>query len=440
MGLGMADAVILKLTDLDRIAVLPTSSILKYANRDSDVRSIGRDLGVDAILDGTVQRDGDRVRVTAVLIRVRDGKTIWSRKLEDRYTNIFALQDAISDQLARTLAPSIEGRAAENPPTRLTESPEAYEAYLLGFYFWSQRNQENLSKAINYLEQAVKKDDKFAKAHAVLADAYYLSFQDGYSLLSQSEALSKASASVERALAIDDAIAEAHLVKAGIAFAENRHDEADKEFNRALELNPRYAPAHLRYGYFLFFESKLDQSLSEMKRAAQLDPVSPTSHLGLAYVLVMARDFDGAIAENLKAIELQPNHTVARLNLAEAYILKKMFRQAEAELNKLDNSKSSVGRDRAYLYAMSGRIKEASRILAELKASKNYSAISYYDYAVVYAALGDKNSALDSLQKTNPTRGILAKLRFDPQLDVLRSDKRFAEIMQRPTMALRATK
>jgi len=432
MGLGLADAVIQKLSRLDRTTVLPTSSVFKYTNREQDVLSIGRALGVDAVVDGTVQRDGERVRVTAVLIRTHNGKTVWSETFDDRATNLFALQDAVSAQVMTALMPNIQDKPTARS-ARLTENREAYEAYLTGVYFWNFRTQTNLPKAIDYLAKAVSKDEKFSRAHAMLADAYYLAYQDGYNFLSRSEALEKAKSSVTRALELDDAIAEAHTAKAGIAYAEMRYDEAEKEFHRALELNPNYAPAHARYGFYLFSDSKLDQAVSEMRSAVELDPVSPLSHVGLGWVLFMSRDFDGSIEQFQKALELQPANDGARLNLVEVYIQKRMFKEAQSELEKVEyTERLPVKRTYAYLYAASGRPDESKRALSEIENSNASVGIRPYDYAMLYGALGEKDIAFDALQKVPAVRYVQALLRFDPQLDTLRVDERFTAIVRRP--------
>lgn len=431
-GLGIADAVILKLSRLNHTRVLPTSSVYKYTSRDKDALSVGRELGVDAVLDGTIQRDGDRVRVTAVLIRLSDGKSIWSQKFDDQFTDLFALQDRISEQVVTALGPAInDGVNIRSDTKRPTQNPAAYEAYLTGLYFWNLRSKDNLPKAIHYLEEAVQRDDHFAMAHAVLADAYYLSFQDGYGISSRSDALAKSARAVQRALALDDSIAEAHTVKAGIAFAEDNFDEADMEFRRALELNSSYAPAHLRYGYFLFAKANLEQAVFEMNRAVELDPVSPVSHVALGYLLLMSRDFNGALRENLKVLELQPDQTVARTNLAETYIQARRFNEAQAELDKLDKTDPPVANELIYLYAVSGQAPRALKQLSESQRAA-HAVFSSYDLAVIYAALGDRDAAFHHLQSESPGPMLTAMLKFDLRLDPLRSDSRFAELIERP--------
>jgi TolB-like protein/DNA-binding winged helix-turn-helix (wHTH) protein/Tfp pilus assembly protein PilF len=432
LGLGMADAIINRMNRQSRVTVLPISSVFKYTAREADALSAARELDVDAVLDGTVQRDGDRVRVTIQLISLRDGRTVWSGKYDRSYHSIFALQDAISEEVASALMPNMPKETRDHLANHLTENKQAYEEYLTGLYFWNKRTKENLAKAIDYLEQAVRKDNNFAAAHALLADAYYLSFQDGYQLFSRSEALNKAKSSVDRALQLDESIAEAHTVRAGIAFCEKRFDEADQEFRRALTLNPNVAVVHLRYGYFLFANFRIGEAVSQMKQAVDLDPVSPVMHAALGHMLFMARDFDGAIREDQKALELQPDSMLARLNLIQHYLGKGEIEKALTESETFDNSDQVVGtRERAYSHVVAGNRGMGLRIVSNLRHSKDRNRIPVYDYAAMYAAIGDKDTALEHLKKMRSDVFTNAYLRFDPQLDSLRGDKRFADFLSR---------
>jgi DNA-binding winged helix-turn-helix (wHTH) protein/TolB-like protein/Tfp pilus assembly protein PilF len=436
MGLGMADAIIIKLSALHQTKVLPTSSVSSYADRKKDASLIGRELGVSAVLDGTLQRDGDRVRITAQMIRSSDGTTLWSGKYSQIYSSIFALQDAIAEEVGSALMPGFRNDTRAQWARHETENREAYEAYVMGLYFWNKRTKENLPKVIEYLEQAVQKDSKFARAHALLADAYFLALTvRGYEGLSPSESHAKAVASVQRSLQLDDTIAEAHTVMGSLAAGEQRHELAEREFRRALELNPNYAVGHLRYGYFLFGNSRIDQALSEMKLAVELDPVSPISHLALSFLLFMSRDFDAAIRESKKAVELQPDSITARLDLIGNYIQKGTIPEALAECEEIQSlDPLAANLERAHAYGISGRRDLAVRMLAEVKRAHDHSRVRPYDYAVVYAALGDRDTAFDYLQKESPLRFLLAKLRFDPQLDPLRGDKRFDDLLKRPPL------
>lgn len=431
MGLGIADALILKLSRLDQSSVLPVSSVFRYVNRDKDAVSIGKDLGVDTVLDGAVQQEGDRVRVTAQLISVSDGRTLWAGKFDESYTSLFILQDSISELMVTSMGSEI-GTINQRPAALLTKDPEAYQAYLTGFYFWNRRTKANLSKAIDYLESAVNKDPNFAFAHAILADCYYLASQDGYEILNSDESLRRANAAATRALDLDETIAEAHATRAGILFEDRNYGQAEREFRRALELKPNYAVAHLRYGYFLFGDGKLREALSQMKQAQQLDPVSTVTNVALAYVYTMMRDYDNAIKWNRKALELQPDFSGGRFNLAMTYLHKQMFAEALAEFEKFKETDPSMAlRGQAMVYGLSGRSKEARQLLKEIMRGNPDDQMRRLDLAILFGYVGEKETAFQWLEKVTPTRFTVARLRFDPELDPLRKDSRFQEYLGR---------
>ncbi|PYS74629.1 MAG: hypothetical protein DMF69_01225 [Acidobacteria bacterium] len=432
LGLGMADALIIKLSRLDQLSVLPTSSIFRYTERDKDPVAIGRELDVESVLDGTVQRDGEWVRVTAQLIRLSDGKTVWSGKFDERYSSIFTLQDSVSEQLAGSLRPQLTQSDKNALSVHSTDNTEAYEPYITGLYFWNRRTRENLPKAIAHLEQAVAIDPNFAEARAILADCYYLSMQDEYGRTDPDEALKRAEISVTKALELNDSLAAAHTVKAGLKMAERNFDEAGREFQRALELNPNYAVAHLRYAYYLYYELKLDQALVHMRRAQQLDPVSSITNGALAGMLYHARDFDTSIVYSKRALELEPTQDAAGLNLSEAYIQKRMFREAHENLDQwLGRNPRYVYWEKAYAYALEGRREDCMRMLAEVEKINTSGMRNHINYGVVYGALGDKDKAFNDLNEIRPNRFISATLKYEAQLDPLRDDPRFNELLKK---------
>lgn len=429
LGLGMADALIIKLSRVEELTVLPTSSVFRFTNRDRSVVEIGRELGVEGVLDGTVQRDGDWVRVTAQLIRLSDGKTVWSGKFDERYSSIFTLQDSISDQLSASLRPRVSGNPT-TPPSHPTENTEAYEAYLTGLYFWNRRTLENLPKAIAYLEQAVQKDPNFAEARAILADCYYLSTQEEYGSSPPEEALRRAEASATVALQLDDSLAEAHTVHAGLKFSQQNYDEAGRSFQRALELKPNYAVGHLRYAYFLFFNLRLNDAVHHMRQAQKLDPVSPVTNGALGGMLYNARDFDNSIAYSTRALELEPDSIAARLNLGEAYIQKRMFKEAHESFDRMrDVSPRYVAWEKAYTYALEGRRDEALRMMGE--AEKLSQRRNHFNSALVYGAMGALDQAFAELEQVRLNRPAAAAMKFDPQFDPLRADPRFSDYLKR---------
>jgi TolB-like protein/Tfp pilus assembly protein PilF len=434
MGLGMANALIIKLSQIDQMRVLPTSSVSRFVGRAQEAAQIGRELGVDAVLDGTIQRDGERVRVTGQMIRSSDGTTIWSGKYDTNYSNIFELQDKISSEVGTAMIPNLRKDTRDRLADHLTDSKEAYDAYITGFYYWNRRTSANLSKAIEYLELATQKDRNFARAHALLADSYFLGSQDGYDLMSSSQSLQKAYASVQRALELDDTIAEAHTTRANVAWSNGEYTLADREFRHALDLNPNYSAGHLRYGYFLFGDSRLDEALAEMKRAVDLDPVSPVSHTALGYMLTMSRDFDGAIRETRKAVELQPDVLAAHYNLGELYAQKRMVQEAMNECDWVEKVDPFYAKMlRATIYGISGRRELALQMANEMRNSREANRLTSYEFAILYATIGDKGTAFEYMEKSRPIRFVNAIFRYEPKLDALRSDKRFEDIFKRHT-------
>jgi DNA-binding winged helix-turn-helix (wHTH) protein/TolB-like protein/Tfp pilus assembly protein PilF len=430
-GLGIADALINRLSRLERPVVLPTSSITKYTNREKDVLAIGRALGVDVVLDGTVQRDGQRVRVTAQLIRITDGKPIWSVKYDEEYRDIFALQDSIAGQMVPALAFEISPDSRKGLAGKTTDNAEAYKAYVTGIFFWNRRSKESLTKAIDHLGQAVQKDPNFALAHAFLADCHYLDLDSGFEILPTEQALARAYSESETALSLDEGLAEAHTVKAGLRLLNGDRLTADKEFRRALELNPNYAVARLRYGYLLFGDGKLTEALAEMKRAQQLDPASHVSNSALGLMQFISRDYDGAINSYKRAIELQPNSSTVHSQLVDVYIERRMFDEAMAEteiIRPLNSLASDY--DKTHIYAALGRRDEALRMLRALSEVKERP-IGAYDNVIIYAALGDNSSAFEWLEKVRLGSFNRALLKFDPRIDTIRSDPRFAEFLKR---------
>lgn len=431
LGLGMADALIIRLSRLEELTVLPTGSVFRYNNRDKDAVSIGRELGVEGVLDGTVQRQGDNVRVTAQLIRISDGKTVWSITHDEKQSNVFALQDSISQQLAESLIPEISANRKRTLWARPTANTEAYQAYLMGIHFWNRRTNESLTKAIEYLEEAVRLDPKFAQAHAILADCLFLGGLEEYRVLPHDEALKRAEAAANRALELDKTMAEAHTVKAGIYVNRKQHEEAGEAFRQAIELKPSYAVAHLRYGYFLMWSLRIDDALAHMRRAQQLDPASPITNGALGSMLMTARQMDESIKYSQRALELEPNMVGARLNLAGAYLEKGRFDDALREIEKTPRTHDEyVLTEKAYAYAVAGRRDEAFRMFSSLQKLVGPRGRPYV-YARIYGALGDKDKAFEWLEKMYINHVTIARLKYDSQLDSLRNDGRFKEFLKR---------
>jgi len=433
LGLGMADALILKLGSLERPRVLPTSSIFKYTGREGDALSAGRELGVDAVLDGTVQRAGERVRVTARLIRLGDGRTLWAGTFDRPYDDIFALQDSISEQLAASLVPQVCGGGARGlPPRQLTRSTEAYESYLLGLNFWNRRTVDGLTKAIHYLRDAIEKDPDFAVAHAVLADCYYLNAIRGYNILPAAASLAQARASAARALELDGGAAEAHTVMAGLKTFEHDYEAAARSYERALELNPNFATGRVRFGHFQFAQGRLGEALQEMRRAHELDPLSPTTNGALSYMLLMSRDNGEALKYARRAHELEPGAFEHQTTLGEAYIANGMFDEGIEVFRRQAAHDASLSRQfLIYAYLAAGRREEGRAMLDDFLRSPDSARAPRYNLAIFYAQLGERDRAFEWMGEVHPNPYNLSMLKFDPQLDGLRADPRFGATLRR---------
>jgi TolB-like protein/DNA-binding winged helix-turn-helix (wHTH) protein/tetratricopeptide (TPR) repeat protein len=439
LGLGMADAVIGRMSSLKQLVVLPTSAVSKYKGPANDPLAAGRALGVDAILSGTVQRSGEQVRVTVQLVNVRSGHTVWFEKFDQTFTDIFGIQDSISDSVARSLALNLTADEKKQLRKHYTTNAAAYDSYLMGLYFWGQRSKDGLGKAINYFQQAVEKDPNFALAYALMADCYYLQVFYGYN--PAPETIGNANAAAERALLLDDSLAEAYVARAMVQSLQKNGRLTMESLRRALELNPNLAIAHLRYAWCLSSFGRLNDSIREMKRAQELDPLSPTNNTALGMILVYARQFPASLDYCYRAAELAPNEAPIQENLAMAYALNGMYQQAiehfqsVAELNP--EKKGDALAWVATVLVSAGRKPEADSMMPEILDLAGAGKADPYNIAVLYAARGEKKSAFEWLAKALHTGQMIAPLiRYDPQLDALRSDGRFAALLGQHNQAL----
>jgi TolB-like protein/DNA-binding winged helix-turn-helix (wHTH) protein/Tfp pilus assembly protein PilF len=439
LGLGMADAVIGKMSKLKQIVVLPTSSILKYTDPAFEPIPTGRALGVDAILTGTVQRSGDHLRVTVQLIDVAHGRTVWSEKFDQTFTDIFNIQDSISDGVARSLALNLSTDERKQLGKHSTTNTLAYNSYLMGLYFWSTRSKEGLEKAINYLEQAVENDPNFALAYALMADCYYLQAYGSYDRPPQ--IIAKAKAAAERALLLDDSAAESHVAMAMVHSLQKESRLAMESLRRAVALNPNLAIAHLRYGWCLCARGQLNDAVREIKRAQELDPLSPTNNAALGMILIYARQFRSALEYSFKAAELAPNEALMQENLAIAYSLNGMYEQAIEHYQKVAKlNPDNEANARAWVATVlvsAGRNSEAESMMPEILELATTGKADPYNVALLYGAWGDTEEgfkwfakALDGHRVEQP-----GTIRYDPQLDPLRSDMRFAETLRQHNRA-----
>jgi serine/threonine protein kinase/TolB-like protein/Flp pilus assembly protein TadD len=433
LGLGMADAVIGRISHLKELVVLPTSAVSKYKGPASDPLAAGRALQVDAILSGTIQRSGDQIRVTVQLVHVDSGRTIWSEKFDQTFTDIFGIQDSISDSVVRSLPLDLTTDEQKQLRKHYTTNVAAYDSYLMGLYFWNKRSKEGLAKAIDYFGRAVQKDPNFALAYALMADCYYL--QVFYAYNPAPDTISNAKAAANRALLLDDSVAESHVARAMVHSWQQERRLTMESLRRALALNPNLAIAHQRYAWCLIANDQLKDAVREMKRAQELDPLSATNSSALGILLTFARQFNDALAYCSRAAELEPNNYIVRSNLGITYELKGMFQQAIDQYRKAGElspeSKGDVLASIATVLTSAGRKREADLMMPEILELTTAGKVDPYNLAVLCAARGDKEQGFKWLAKAlanpQPMSGIV---RYDPLLDPLRSDNRFVALLR----------
>ena len=438
LGLGMADALIVKLSNFEQFNVRPTSSIIKYAGHEFDSRSVGKELGVDTVLDGTIQHVGDRVRVTVMLLSIRDGKALWSGKFDERFTDIFALQDSISEKLASVLQLQLATGKQGQLSKHFTENAEAYSDYAMGLYFWNKRSKDGLAKAIDYFRKATEADHNYALAYAMLADTYCLTIFYDSSVSTSSDVMRKAEDAVVRACQLDDTLAEAHAAMGLLKSYKNDAAGAEQSYRRAIELNPNSSIAHYRYAFSLLIGLQNEDAIREMQRAQELDPISLPIDTTLAGCLLYAGQYDEAIKYSKLALEVDPQFGLARSNLGEALEWKGLHDEAAAEYTKLSEQQGfrlygKLGL--AFVYARSGRQDEARRLLGEVK-SQFTSEEAFFDLplqiASTYGVLGEKDEAFVWLERAVESfRARRFDLRYSRQLNTLKDDLRYEQILRR---------
>ncbi len=435
LGLGMADALITRLSSLRRVIVRPTSSVCKYDGAQDPVLA-GKELGVEWVLDGSVQKSRKRIRVTVQLVNVGDGVLLWAEKFDERFTDIFAVEDSISEQVSKALAPKLTGEEKRALAKRYTESPEAYEAYLKGRYFLEKRTTEGCKKGIKYFEHAIAIDPTYALAYTGLAGCHIV--LGSYTLASQQSYLN-AEGAILSALELDDQLAEAHASLGHLRTRQWAWSAAEKELKRAIELNPNYAIGHCWYALYLSEIGQFDEAFVEIKRAQTLDPVSPIIESSEGSLFYLARRYDQAIERFHRTLELDAGFALAHSFLGFAYEAKGDYQEAVTEyqlaksvLGNLPEFVTCLGR----VHALAGRTEEALEAIDELRCLSAERPVQPALIALIYTALGDNDKAFHWLEKAYAERDAdLCLLGVDPRLDNLRGDPRFASLLHRVGLA-----
>jgi serine/threonine protein kinase/predicted Zn-dependent protease len=431
---GITDVLISELAQMNAIKVISRTSAMQYKGVHKSLTKIAQELDVDAIVEGTVFSDGEKVRITTQLVRAFDDRHLWAEKYEYDLKNIFSLQT----EVAQAIAAAVKVQLTDQEKSRMTAAqhvdPETYQLYLKGRYHWHERTEEGISNAIEYFKQAIEKDPDYAAAFAGLADCYVI--QPAYYLALPDEAYPQARTAALRALQIDDQLAEAYT---SLAAVRHNYDwawsEAEALYKKAISLNPNYATAHHWYAELLVHIGRIDEAINENRRAFEIDPLSPIINMFRANTYCYARDYNRAIEEFKKARELHPNFTYTHLYLACTYSFVNKHEEAIKSMQKAKMLSDSPKSDAflGYVYARAGKKDQALQMLDSLLKLPDQTLVQHAcSMAFLYIALRYNDQAFYWLEKAYQQRDYeLIHLKIDPVFDPVRSDPRFIELLKK---------
>jgi TolB-like protein len=430
---GMTDELITALGTISGLRVISRTSIMPYKHSRRPLREIARELKIDAVVEGTVLRSGEQVRITAQLIRAAADEHLWSHSYQGDVRDTLQLQDKVARDIAGHIRINLTAHEQVLLNDAKVVNPEAYDAYLKGRYFWNKRTEQGLKRAISYFDQAIAKDSDSAQAYSGLADSYALLGDWEYGGLPPKEAFPKAKAAAAKALKLDDNLGEAH---ASFALCLDLFDwdwkSAEVEFKRSMKLNPSYATAHQWYAWHLIILGRNKEGMAELRQAERLDPLSLIISADIADALLIAHQYDESIQQSRKTIEMDPSFAMAHYQLGQALVQVRRYNEAIRELQEaIDLSRGNpiCTSHLAYVYAVSGRRNEAMKILDDLKNGSKQHYANAANIALIHAGLNERDQALMWLRKAYEQRfnpSILVR----PAFDTLRSDPRFQDLLR----------
>ena len=430
---GMSEELLNHLSKVQGLKVISRTSSFSFKGKNVDVRKIGENLGVANILEGSIRKSGNMIRITAQLIEVSKGTHLWSETYDREMKDVFTLQDEISKMIVDILKIKLSGNQTNQLAGSFTKNTEAYEDYLRGRYHWNTRSDEGIKKAIGYFEEAIKKDSNYAAAYSGLADTYVTLYD--YELMSFDESTSKAKEAAQRALKINDKLAEAHNSLAHIDLHEWKWENAEQGFRKAITLDPTYILAHHWYALCLTAIGKTNEAVTQMEKARELDPLSTRINADLGMAYLSAGRYDEAIAQELKTLELNPRSAGARWIRGMAYQQKKLYDSAikdyQSALTLSPNNPNFLAA-LGHVYASSGNTVEARKVLDTLFAVNKQEPVSPFFIALVYTGLNDKENALKWLEKAVEEKsGSVRYLKMEPRLQNLRNEERYITLMKK---------
>ena len=447
---GLTEELIARLSSIRGLRVIARTSIMRFRGTAKGVGEIGKELRAGTILEGSVRKAANKLRVTAQLIDATTEEHLWVQNYDRQLEDVFAIQIEVAQNVSDALETRLLKEEKEHIEKKPTQDIGAYEFYLKGRYYWNERSRDALEKAIKYFEEAIKRDPRFALAYAGLADSYIVLVDHGH--LAPSEGYVNARNAAMKALELDGTLAEAHTSLGNILSCEWDWRGAEEEFAKALRANPNYATAHHWYSIHFGTLGRLDEAIKELKIALELDPLSPMIHTYAALVYLCARKYDIALKELDKALELDPNFTPAHANRVDVYLAKSMFNEAAAELQLwlplLPSTTAAMleAQFRSLVYAMAGRTQEAKRVILECEEKIAHERDEDVDhevmanFAAIHSKLGDKDRALEWLKRCFEVRACTPFLvKLLPLFDEINSDPRFDELMKKTLRSLNTT-
>jgi TolB-like protein/Tfp pilus assembly protein PilF len=436
LGLGMSEGLTVRLSRLDQINVRPTSAIQKYTAVDQDPVLAGKELKVNYVVDGRVQKERDRIRVTVQLIDVEGKEQLWGDAFDETFTGVFEVQDSISSKVVDSLRLRLTGRERKILARHLTENVKAYQLYKRGRYYWNIRTPEQIKKAITYFERAAKLDPKYALPYAGIADCYVLLSSLGTQVLKPTTGMPKAELAAKKALRLDNTIAEAHTSLAAVlSLYDWNWLAAEREFKSAILHNPNYATARHWFANTLAAAGHIDRALAEVRRAQEADPVSPAVASAPGWILYFAKKYDEAIDVCNEALEMNEanllSHAFIGLSLRQKSQFSAAIRSFKIGL-ALDNNNPPLLAELGQTYALSGMRQEANAILRKLQSMARQQYVSPYNIAKVFLGLGRDREFFQYLESAYEHRsGGMIFLNVEPAFDRIRSDSRFTRLVNR---------
>ncbi len=431
---GITDELIDALAKISGLRVSSRTSVFALKGKPLDVRAVGALLGTSVVLEGTVRKAGDRLRITAQLTSTEDGRLLWSQRYDRQLVDVLAIQDEIATTIVNTLRATMFADVSAHVPRRYTENIQAYGLYLKGRYEWNKRTQEGVAAAIRYFERAIVEDPGYAPAYAGLSDSYSLDVD--YRSIPVHESYQRAKEYARKALSLDESVPTAHASLAWAVFIYDWHwEEAEREFRRAIELNPRYASAHQWFAFLLAARGQLDAAMLEAHTALELDPASVSIRRAVGWVYYYARRYDRAREHLSRAIEMNPMAVESYRMLGSAMALQGDVADAERVLREalaLEGAAAYSQATLGWLLARSGRRDEAEATLRKLEAARERGYVSAVAFAILHIGLGNLSSALDWAERAyDERRGWLAYVNVNPLFDPLRNEPRFAALVRK---------